>query len=186
MDSQKLEIGQIITSEQEKDAIHIAVAPVIASHRILPGYHIGLVRPGQASSRVESKIGVADPFLKLPIQKGERFWIFLYPQTITGLRHLWSHPAFQEDVQPKEETAKEKAEAWLRDFAESVGADYQEMLYVAESHCGESKWGGNYLCEGGRWEGYGTPPEFWDHYEALTGKRPNSEFGLPGIFSCAC
>jgi len=59
------------------------------------------------------------------------------------------------------------------------------MMRVAASHCDkENKWGGDYLCEGDRWEGQSTPEEFWTHFAAVTGKTP--EGGGGGIFSCSC
>jgi hypothetical protein len=42
----------------------------------------------------DQPIGVVDPFLVKPVEPGQRFWLFLYPGSITGLRHVWSHPAF--------------------------------------------------------------------------------------------
>lgn len=188
MDTRKLNIRHIITDPQNRDAIHVAVAPVIAAHRLNTGAHVGLTRAGQASSRMEPHIGVVDPYLKAPVHAGEKFWMFLYSQTVTGMRHHWEHPSFPDGpVLPTEEDPKEKAESWLRDFAEVTGADYDHMLHIAATHCVEgSQWGGDYLIEGGRWEGQPTPDEFWTHYETLTGKKPTSRYGLPGIFSCSC
>ena len=39
-------------------------------------------------------VGVLDPFRKDCIKAGSRVWGLLYPGTITGLRHVWSHSAF--------------------------------------------------------------------------------------------
>jgi len=95
-DIQKLGLGQIITTEQERDAIHIAIAPVTAARRLHPGDHVGLDDEGKADDLCgsENYIGVVDPYLKKPVNRGERVWLFLYPGTITGLRHVWTHPAF--------------------------------------------------------------------------------------------
>ena len=37
-----LKLGQIIKTPQQRDAIHIAVAPVLAGDDINPGQHIGV------------------------------------------------------------------------------------------------------------------------------------------------
>lgn len=85
-------IGQLCGADARRDAIHFAVAPVEADADLRPGDHVG-VRDGRAS-RDGAAVGIVDPFLKGEIKKGQRFWLFLYPNTVTSLRHVWTHPAF--------------------------------------------------------------------------------------------
>jgi hypothetical protein len=90
--------GQLIDEHQKRDAVHIAIAPVVAAERLSPGQHIGFSDPGDTEmvgSRAANHIGIVDPFLSAPVYAGERFWMLLYPQTVTGMRHEWEHPAFQ-------------------------------------------------------------------------------------------
>lgn len=187
--SENLQLGQIITTHQERDAIHVAVLPVITGEALLPGQHVGFSKNGYrvVSAPVEPYrlVGIIDPFLTGPVDAEKRVWLFLYPNTIQSLRHNWAHPA----ISSTGLGVGSSSEKWLRDFADSVDADYSAMMEVAESHCGESKWG-DYLIEGGKWEGQGTPDEFWIHFQNVTGKAPK-ELGqkgayLPGIFSCSC
>ena len=83
-------------------------------------------------------------------------------------------------------TIKTRAEEWLRQFAGDVDCDYDTMLEVAKTHCGENSHG-DYLIDGGKWEGEWTPDEFWVQYTILTENVPEQKYGdLPGIFSCSC
>ncbi len=93
-------IGKLIGPEHKRDAIHMALAPVVSNYyQIRPGMHIGfavegnyeLVTPHPFDAKM---LGIADPFLDKAVLKGDRFWMFLYPQTITSLRHEWAHTAF--------------------------------------------------------------------------------------------
>jgi hypothetical protein len=91
------QLGQLILDgERRRDAIHIALAPVTAAERLTPGQHVGLVQEGNVElvGPCSHNIGIVDPFLTEDIESGQRFWLVLYPGTITGLRHLWTHPAF--------------------------------------------------------------------------------------------
>jgi hypothetical protein len=185
-------IGKIHTERYERDAIHFAVMPVMASEDLKPGQHIGFKEGGYmvtASPAAPYKlIGIVDPFLPTDVKKHERFWMVLYPNTITGLKHVWSHPTIADDGRG----VGTESEKWLRDFATSVDADYDEMMAVAATHCEGAKGWSEYLIEGGKWEGQSTPDAFWAHYQNLTGKKPEmwkddsgKEHG-PGIFSCSC
>lgn len=96
----EVKLGEIITSDTVyRDAVHIAVAPVIAGERLKPGEHIGLLN-GVAYSVLDT-IGIVDPFLTEDIQIGQKFYIFLYQNTVMGMRHVWSHPAFKAKPLPE-------------------------------------------------------------------------------------
>jgi hypothetical protein len=128
--SDSLNIGQIIEVPRERDAIHVAVAPVVANGPLLPGEAISLLEDGSASVNPPF-IGVVDPFLTRRVQAGERFWMFLRPGTITSLRHEWSHPAFA--TEERKEPDKSESEKWLREYAErlnpySLGGNYGENV----------------------------------------------------------
>ena len=91
--SEALGLGQIITTEQHRDAVHVAVAPVMAGVDLEPGQHVGLFADGTAKP-TKPHIGIVDPFLAERVAAGQRFWLWLYPGSITSLRHDWTHPAF--------------------------------------------------------------------------------------------
>lgn len=95
----KPDVGELCKEDACRDAIHIAIAPVIAGAELRPGEHVGFIHGtndvGREAVGFIKPIGVVDPFLQRNVMKGERFWLFLYPNTITNLRHVWSHPAFK-------------------------------------------------------------------------------------------
>lgn len=89
-------IGELCHEGALRDAMHFAVAPVVAHHRLDPGTDVA-VTEGRAYSIIRDRgaVGIVDPFLQKEVEEGEQFWLFLYPNTITGLRHMWTHPAFK-------------------------------------------------------------------------------------------
>lgn len=93
-----IKLGSLITDKQHRDAIHIAVVPIVAGQDLEPGAHVGLSESGQAIYGLDS-IGVIDPFLTERVAKGQTCWLLLYPGTITSLRHNWTHPAFADEQQ---------------------------------------------------------------------------------------
>lgn len=89
------EVGKLLdASIVKRDAIHVAVAPLEAAMDLKPGEHVGLTDEGRAVAGVET-IGIVDPFLEATVKEGERFYLFLYPGTITSLHHVWTAPAFE-------------------------------------------------------------------------------------------
>lgn len=90
-------LGHLPGPDARRDAVHVAVAPVEAAEELQPGQHIGLI-DNKAHGNHPSPVGVVDPFLSTVVNLGERFWLFLYPNTVTSLRHVWTHPAFKVQV----------------------------------------------------------------------------------------
>jgi hypothetical protein len=91
------QLGKLIEDgDRRRDAVHIAVVPMTAESPLNPGQPVGLSRADDAefADVTDNPIGIVDPFLTAPVQAGERFWLCLYPGTITSLRHVWTHPEF--------------------------------------------------------------------------------------------
>lgn len=111
MSDHETQIGSLIKdNERRRDAVHVAVAPVTASESLEPGQPIGLQTSGDTehvSSGASELIGIVDPFLCETVEPGERFWMFLYPNSITGMRHAWRHPAFGQAARIKRPGLKE-------------------------------------------------------------------------------
>ena len=180
-------IGKVLDATAERDAIHVAVYPVVALRTCRPGAHIGLV-DGKADPLAETPIGIADPFLKVPAKPGERFFMFLYPNTATGLRHVYTHPV----LDSKEVTDRAASEKWLRDFAKDYfsGWDnerseedcYQELLRSAAEgdFCinGQPDW---LYSEGAR-----EKLEMWGHIEAVLGRQFSFGHKAGASFRCSC
>ncbi len=187
-------LGKLIEGDAGRDAIHIAVAPVIAGVKLMPGDHIGFSDGGTetVAANVSKRIGIVDPFLPKAVQPGERFFMFLYPNTITALRHVWTHPAFAaEDARVGN---KEASEAWLRAFVERSNCpEYETVIAAAvgaalpsngdDDDYNSASIRDGYLHFSGRDASGEIPPEFWDHVAVVTGKKITKR---PEYFSCSC
>lgn len=204
-------LGTIIGPNEKRDAIHLAVDPAVAVGTLQPGWDVGFVDGGVGVC--DDPVGIVDPFLTAPVQPGERFWLVVYPRQITSLRHVWSHPAFEEespssDIElpvdlPKgwdaEEAAKGRYEfkkeldgtnaskRWIREYAESIGLDYDELMTAADDwvESRESGEWGEYLNRGELLEGVTLPADFWTHYEKVTGAEVADEY-RESFFTCSC
>jgi hypothetical protein len=169
-------LGTIITTNEKRDAIHLAVEPVVATQKLFPGQDVGLVEGG--AGVCDKPLGIVDPFLKSPVYPGQHFWLVIYPRQIQSLRHVWTHPDFPEE---SSKTRIDESKEWLTALADSISVTYEELLAAAENFIDEDE----YLIGGGEMEGEVTPPEFWDHYQIVTGKIIPKE-KQDNFFSCSC
>lgn len=169
-----------------RDAVHVAVVSAVSDVRLRPNQDVGVeitsgrdVKARPTSSTTEG-VGKVDPYLSAIVEPGQRFWVYLYPRSITGLNHNWSHPAFP-DAKPGEvyisPAGKLVSEQWLRSFADQVYADYDEMMIGAKDGLAHGYINFN-TSSGGE-----IPSEFWVHYERVTGERVSD---APDYFSCSC
>lgn len=179
--STQTEIGKLIVGEGERDAIHIAVAPVVAGRRLRAGDRIGFDENGNANLTANT-IGIVDPFLTADVERGQKFFMFLFPNTITSLRHNWTHPAFEAETS----SAKSGSERWMKawavrhmseDYYGDGGARSAEVAYADAIEAGRNHSIGPY--EDARDH---IDDEWWSHWEAITGEVGDRE----NYFSCAC
>lgn len=98
-------LGMIHFKPEARDAIHLAVEPVVASQKLFVGQKIGIVNgaaypAGFTIQQVGKETitvpyhGIVDPFLPLPVNQGETFWFVMAPRMVQSLRHVWEHPDF--------------------------------------------------------------------------------------------
>lgn len=189
-DATQFSVGKILKdSEGCRDAIHVAVLPVVAGVDIRRSARIKVAHgttdvalPAHGPEYGDPGIGIADPFLDCVVRKGQRFWMFLLPNTITGLRHDWTHPALDDVRVPGSE-----AETWLRSFAEKWNFDYDELIAEASSipqadHFITAR--GVDLHDA---EELGPDHDlFWQHLEALTGERYGERHRKVFGWGCSC
>lgn len=184
-----LGLGKIITTEQQRDAIHVAVAPVTAGERLMPGERIGLYQglATSAEQRGVTAIGIVDPFLETFVRPKQRFWLWLFPNTVTGMRHEWQHPAFggaqaPESARPSQE---DSSIAWLTDFAKEFELSYSELMDILVDGSKDDDFY-HHLSFQTPSRAYEDREEMWRHYETVTGQRLSGMQKEHVPFSCAC
>lgn len=182
-------IGKLITTEQHRDAIHVAIAPVIAGEELEPGQKIAISKGTRTVAFTGNKhdvVGIVDPFLSKPVKPGEQFWMFLLPNTITSLRHNWSHPAFSEESVTEYDSSK--SEIWMRKWA----IEHMTEDYSADGGISTPQRAFEQAIEAGR-ENHVGPNEdardhidndWWDHWENITGEKAGPR--RDNYFSCSC
>jgi hypothetical protein len=175
--SEHLKLGQVITTEQQRDCVHIAVAPMEAAEPLLAGMHVEIVE-GRARQAVAgaTSIGVVDPYLRTQVKAGQRFWLFMYPGSITSLRHEWGHPAL-----PLASGEKGASERWLRELCDEIEFSYDRLIETvmeddySTGDNDDASYQLNDVINGHRGD------LFWKHLENVVGKVDSQRY-----FRCAC
>lgn len=166
-------LGTIIDASQKRDAIHLAVIPVVAGMDLVVGDDIG-IRNGEAFNNGVQNIGIVDPFLKEAVHKGQNFWLVIYPRVITSLRHVWTHPAIENEA-TSTSVDQQAAIQWLTEYAERMDTTYDKLIFAIE-HNGCFDGQPNYYDK--------DPQDCKPYYEIATGRRWPS--GVSNYFSCSC
>lgn len=175
-----------------RDAVHVAVISAKASIDHEPGEHVGMIDGSDLSvfaSATTATIGIVDPFLMQTVRQGQRFWLYLYPRTITSLRHHWTHPAFKDGEAGAQHAApsqKAASEAWLKDFTSKADCPgyHRVMGAIEEMTSGYSMDPDQETLHFDGVDAHGAiPDEFWTHAEAVLGHPIKKR---PKYFSCAC
>lgn len=178
-------LGQLVGAHEEahRDAVHIAVVPVVAKNRLLPGAHV-CVDAGVAFLG-KNPLGVVDPYLRRPVEAGERFYLFLYPRTVTSLRHVWTHPAFlsEEAEATVNMLSASDSVTWLKEVASRFQIDYEELVHRAATGGGVTFGTESYrdMFDDAKEEG-----AFWHHLEIVTGQHYSDAHRSNTFFSCSC
>ncbi len=178
-------LGTIIDNTQKRDAIHLAVEPVVSGGTLHPGWPVSLVE-GVARRDLENPLGIVDPFLTNPVLEGQRFWLVIMPRVVTSLRHVWTHPRLPDEGAVAAIGSKADSERWLREFvAKSNCPDFHSVIEAATSRVNNGWNDINYLHFDGQDAHGDIPPEFWMHFEIYTGEKVPFDERATG-FSCSC
>lgn len=173
-------LGDLATAAVGRDAVHVAVLPVIAGVDLKPGQKVILSDGKAIPSKNEWEfLGIVDPFLSYGVTGGDRFWLCLKPGTITGLRHRWIHP----DIPNEDETgSKVASELWLRTRCEELRSSYDEMIRSLLSNEDEPcvSFGDD------DYRNFADTSDFWHHVEVVTEQRFDKKRREKVYFSCAC
>lgn len=171
------QVGQILYGNPQRDAIHIAICPAVAKSTLQPGERISIENLNGTifaypSTPKKDGDGIVDPFLRYEVKSGNKFYIFLHPDTIRSLRHDWICPKFEDQT---------KSKVYMIHVARDIQWDYDQLMSAAAHWVANKEYAyeNNELYKdiGIDWD------DFWNHYEILTGHTPEDR---SGFFTCSC
>lgn len=176
-------IGTVLESLEPRDAVHIAVfaAPLGVPHSYA-GTYVALVGEVLVPCLVENAIGIIDPFIKRRVYQDEVVLVFIMPNTITGLRHVYQHPML--DGVPEPRSLKSEVD-WVTTFATTMNCTYTEFMEMADAYVDH----GDCVTLGvelGAAFYEGDWPGFWERYDRITGLESGKSGLDDAFFNCAC
>lgn len=197
MNNNNDQLGKLITGDDVsyRDAVHIAIAPMKAAMRLFAGQEIGLDENGKAVLGYLSKkpLGIVDPFLTKSVYPDQDFYMCLFPNTVTGMRHAWVHPAFEDDAfyGSVEKFEENESEQWLKNFAEEICITYEQLIGAIETWLDtqDGEGWGHHFCFNGvdtPSESYDQREDMWKHYKNLNRKAVPDHCFDDHIFTCSC
>lgn len=189
-------LGTIPTGNEGRDAVHVAIVPARAAEILLLGSPVRLNAENKAEACSPNEaIGIADPFrphLTRKIAAGSWFWMCLYPKTITGLRHVWDHPAFplaEASANPTEpETNLGVSKKWLKSYvkkhcpywSEMDDGGYSEFLRYVK----DERWIYYYGSDCHSLGDVEDANELFHHLSVVLGVRVDADYFA--AFTCSC
>lgn len=167
-----------LAGEAKRDAVHVAVAPVVPNEDMQPGTKVVFLKSGDTvnvrkAEKDELPVGVIDPFKLNRAMKGWHCWMLLMPRSIVGLRHEWQHPAFNG-------TTEDQSEAWLRALAAKYEYTYEKL--VSEAVSGDGSFFGTDI----DYEDFFADADFWHHIETVSGEKLSKQHRENASYRCAC
>lgn len=187
-------LGELAPANAQRDAIHVAVIPAVAGMDLQPGERVALSGNFAYVEVNDCRgLGIVDPFLSQAIKKGDRFYLLLLPNTVTGMRHHWEHPAV--DNEDRGHTAvctPEESKNWLTNWLNVNGCPELDVIVAAafNRHMPDEyaeyvtcKIDDGYFHVSGMDASGMIPREFWSHLENYVGERCRYR---PEMFTCGC
>lgn len=119
------ELGKLIDKPVGRDAVHAPVFPAVCNGSLNPGDKLRIIRGKRVGDNYavgwlpptnKEYDAVVDPFLTDAIPPGASFYAVLRPGSVTGLRHVYTHPALGPGPVPTR-FAPEQAQAAREEIA---------------------------------------------------------------------
>lgn len=186
-DAQFLLGSKLNKEEADRDAVHIAVLPCVAAGRLSAGMPVKVNRvTGMAEYDIVQAVGIVDPFLSEPIFPGDKFFVWLTPNTITGLQHRWTHPVIddmlEEDVSPIT-ASRHGAIAKINECANACGVTFDFLIDAAKEYNENNET--THMGSNSQYSDYDDWKGFWRAFTTYTGETVKDDtYWAP--FRCTC